>query len=72
MNDKSDPSKNALMAAFATGIFCTMTIVLLGRAAEAATIDDIRRTYIALVATGCGAIFFALFTAIMFDTARAK
>jgi len=47
-----------------------MTIVLLSRAAEAATIDDIKRTYIALAATGCGAIFFALFTAMMFDTAR--
>lgn len=70
MSDKSDALINALIAAFATGIFCTMTIVLLSRAAEAATIDDIKRTYIALAATGCGAIFFALFTAMMFDAAR--
>lgn len=70
MNDKSDPLTNALIAAFATGIFCTLTIVLLSRAAEAATIDDIRRTYIALAATASGAIFFALFTVIMFDHAR--
>ena len=70
MNDKSDALTNALISAFATGIFCTMTIVLLSRAAEAATLDDIKRTYIALAATVCGAIFFALFTVIMFDAAR--
>lgn len=70
MNDKSDALTNALISAFATGIFCTMTIVLFKAATEAATIDDIKRTYIALAATGCGAIFFALFTAIMFDDAR--
>lgn len=70
MNDKSDAFTNAMIGAFAVGIFSTLTIVLFKAAAEAATIDDIKRTYIALAATGCGAIFFALFTAMMFDTAR--
>lgn len=72
MNDKSDAFTNAMIGAFAVGVFSTLTIVLLSRAAEAATIDDIKRTFIALVATGCGAIFFASFTLIMLDAARSQ
>jgi len=47
-----------------------MSIVLFKAAAEAATLDDAKRIFIALTATGCGTAFFAVFTALMFDAAR--